>query len=153
MLPAGQADAIRLDRGVCRRRSVADADRWKPPWDELGWYRAGGVDGADDAAAGAGEAAGGSASELGGDGERGGEEPDLHVWAITSGFPALSAHVLVRPAADCHAIRRQLEQLLEERFAIDHTTLQVDHQTAGGIVTLGAHRADEDVHGDRYHGE
>jgi len=52
---------------------------------------------------------------------------DLHVWEITSGFPALSAHVLVRPDADCHAVRRELEHTLAERFGIDHTTLQVDH--------------------------
>ena len=52
---------------------------------------------------------------------------DVHVWLITSGFPALSAHVLVRPPADCHQVRRELEQVLCERFALDHTTLQVDH--------------------------
>jgi cobalt-zinc-cadmium efflux system protein len=55
------------------------------------------------------------------------EVHDLHVWTITSGFPALSAHVLVEPGADCHAIRRQIEVVLRERFALDHTTLQVDH--------------------------
>lgn len=53
---------------------------------------------------------------------------DLHVWEIGSGFPALSAHVLVHPGDDCHAIRAELERMLEERFDIDHTTLQVDHQ-------------------------
>ncbi len=52
---------------------------------------------------------------------------DLHVWEITTGFPALSAHVLVRPGDDCHAARRDLEQLLDQRFGIEHTTLQVDH--------------------------
>jgi cobalt-zinc-cadmium efflux system protein len=52
---------------------------------------------------------------------------DVHVWLITSGFPALSAHVLVRPPADCHGVRRDLECLLAERFGLDHTTLQVDH--------------------------
>jgi cobalt-zinc-cadmium efflux system protein len=52
---------------------------------------------------------------------------DLHVWEITSGFPALSAHVLVEPDADCHGIRRELEEILHERFGIGHTTLQVDH--------------------------
>ena len=51
----------------------------------------------------------------------------MHVWLITSGFPALSADVLVRPLAGCHQVRRELEQLLCERFALDHTTLQVDH--------------------------
>jgi len=52
---------------------------------------------------------------------------DLHVWQITSGFPTLSAHVLVGAGADCHGARRELEALLEERFEIEHTTLQVDH--------------------------
>src|SRR5205823_5518573 len=52
---------------------------------------------------------------------------DLHVWEISSGFPALSAHVLVGRGEDCHGIRRELEALLHERFAIDHTTLQVEH--------------------------
>jgi cobalt-zinc-cadmium efflux system protein len=52
---------------------------------------------------------------------------DVHVWLITSGFPALSAHVLVRKPADCHQVRRDLERLLAERFSLDHTTLQVDH--------------------------
>ncbi|HSL63155.1 MAG TPA: cation diffusion facilitator family transporter [Gaiellaceae bacterium] len=55
------------------------------------------------------------------------EVHDLHVWTITSGFPALSAHVLVAPGADCHAIREQLDELLRARFALHHTTLQVEH--------------------------
>jgi cobalt-zinc-cadmium efflux system protein len=64
------------------------------------------------------------------------EVHDLHVWTITSGFPALSAHVLVRPGEDCHGRRRQLEQLLHDEFGIDHTTLQVDHAADGGLVEL-----------------
>jgi cobalt-zinc-cadmium efflux system protein len=59
------------------------------------------------------------------------EVHDLHVWEIGSGFPALSAHVLVSPEADCHGIRRELERILHDRFEIDHTTLQVDHAQAG----------------------
>lgn len=59
---------------------------------------------------------------------------DLHLWTITSGFPALSAHVLVVPGADCHAIRRELEGVLRERFALTHTTLQVEH--APGLIKL-----------------
>jgi len=55
------------------------------------------------------------------------EVHDLHIWQITSGFPTLSAHVLVGPGADCHGARRDLELLLHERFEIDHTTLQVEH--------------------------
>ena len=52
---------------------------------------------------------------------------DLHVWEISSGFPALSAHVLVERGEDCHRIRRELEQALGDRYGIDHTTLQVEH--------------------------
>jgi cobalt-zinc-cadmium efflux system protein len=58
------------------------------------------------------------------------EVHDLHVWEVTSGFPALSAHVLVAPGEDCHELRRRLQRLLGERFAIEHTTLQVDHAAA-----------------------
>jgi cobalt-zinc-cadmium efflux system protein len=62
---------------------------------------------------------------------------DLHVWEITSGFPALSAHVLVRPGDDCHAARRDLERLLDERFGIEHATLQVDHVARqGDLITI-----------------
>ncbi|MFI6511299.1 cation diffusion facilitator family transporter [Streptosporangium sp. NPDC050855] len=52
---------------------------------------------------------------------------DLHIWTVTSGFPALSAHVTVVRGGDCHRVRRELAALLHERFQIDHTTLQVDH--------------------------
>jgi cobalt-zinc-cadmium efflux system protein len=66
------------------------------------------------------------------------EVHDLHVWTVTSGFPALSAHVLVTPGADCHAARRRLEVILSERFGLTHTTLQVDHAAAGTpTVELG----------------
>jgi cobalt-zinc-cadmium efflux system protein len=56
------------------------------------------------------------------------EVHDLHVWEVTSGFPALSAHVLVPRDSDCHEARRELEALLRERFGLEHTTLQVDHE-------------------------
>jgi len=56
------------------------------------------------------------------------EVHDLHVWEVTSGFPSLSAHVLVREQTNCHAARRGLEAMLHDRFEIEHTTLQVDHK-------------------------
>jgi cobalt-zinc-cadmium efflux system protein len=56
------------------------------------------------------------------------EVHDLHVWEVTSGFPALSAHVVVHAGDDCHEVRRTLQQLVSERFEIAHTTLQVDHE-------------------------
>jgi cobalt-zinc-cadmium efflux system protein len=58
------------------------------------------------------------------------EVHDLHVWTVGSGFPSVSAHVLVEPAADCHAIRLQLANLLGERFGLGHSTLQVEHAHA-----------------------
>jgi cobalt-zinc-cadmium efflux system protein len=63
------------------------------------------------------------------------EVHDLHVWEITSGFPALSAHVLVGSDSDCHAARRGMEAMLHERFSLDHTTLQVDH-TGGDLLDI-----------------
>jgi cobalt-zinc-cadmium efflux system protein len=65
------------------------------------------------------------------------EVHDLHIWTITSGFPALSAHVLVGRGEDCHGRRRELEQLLQREFGIEHTTLQVDHHGEDRLVELG----------------
>jgi cobalt-zinc-cadmium efflux system protein len=58
------------------------------------------------------------------------EVHDLHVWEVSSGFPALAAHVVVGRDCDCHQARLQLQRLLADRFGIEHTTLQMDH--AGG---------------------
>ncbi len=59
---------------------------------------------------------------------------DLHVWTISSDLPSLSAHVVVPRDVDCHAARRELEALLRDRFGIEHTTLQVDHEQ--GLLAL-----------------
>ena len=65
------------------------------------------------------------------------EVHDLHVWTVTSGFPALAAHVLVSPDTDCHGARRRLQHLLEEQYHLHHVTLQVDHVARRGQpVTL-----------------
>jgi cobalt-zinc-cadmium efflux system protein len=56
------------------------------------------------------------------------EVHDLHVWEVTSGFPALSAHVIVGRNTDCHDVRRTLETMLHDEFDIEHTTLQVEHE-------------------------
>jgi cobalt-zinc-cadmium efflux system protein len=55
------------------------------------------------------------------------EVHDLHIWEITSGSPALSAHVIVAPALDCHQVRLELEERLRHDYHLRHTTLQVDH--------------------------
>ena len=69
---------------------------------------------------------------------------DLHVWEVTSGFPSLSAHVLVPAGSDCHATRAELEQLLAARFGIAHSTLQVEHEAASGLLDIApAERGDQ----------
>ncbi|MFF4771945.1 cation diffusion facilitator family transporter [Microtetraspora fusca] len=72
------------------------------------------------------------------------EVHDLHVWEVTSGYPALSAHILVAPGADCHAVRLAAERLVREEYGIEHTTLQVDHASPD-VLSIG--RA-EDPHPD-----
>jgi cobalt-zinc-cadmium efflux system protein len=64
------------------------------------------------------------------------EVHDLHVWEVTSGFPALAAHVLVAAGDDCHGRRRELEGVLRESFGITHTTLQVEHEPAERLLEI-----------------
>ena len=73
-------------------------------------------------------------------GEKGVEEVhDLHIWEVTSGFPALSAHILVGRETDCHDVRRALETMLHDDFHIEHTTLQVDHD-GGDLLEIEVSR-------------
>ena len=64
------------------------------------------------------------------------EVHDLHLWEVTSGFPAFSAHVVVDAEVDCHGVRLELEHELRERFGLEHTTLQVDHHSADGLLQV-----------------
>jgi cobalt-zinc-cadmium efflux system protein len=69
------------------------------------------------------------------------EVHDLHIWQITSGMPAASAHVLVAVGEDCHAVRADLERILDQDYRITHTTLQVDHASER-ILTIERHCGD-----------
>ena len=53
---------------------------------------------------------------------------DLHVWTITSGLDAMSAHVLVRDGFEGMWVLRDVRTLVKERFAIDHITVQVEDE-------------------------
>lgn len=75
------------------------------------------------------------------------EVHDLHVWEVTSGFPALSAHVVVKPETDCHRARFHLSELLEARFDIHHTTLQVEHQLED-LIQIGSALRSRSRHGE-----
>ena len=61
---------------------------------------------------------------------------DLHVWTVTPGFGALSAHVVVAAGSDRDLILRRLEVLLHERFAIDHTTMQMEEEADQGLLEV-----------------
>jgi cobalt-zinc-cadmium efflux system protein len=71
------------------------------------------------------------------------EVHDLHVWEVTSGFPALSAHVTVRSGCDTQAHRRQLAEVLSERFGITHSTLQVETRHEGPLTIAPLRRKSE----------
>jgi cobalt-zinc-cadmium efflux system protein len=85
------------------------------------------------------------------------EVHDLHLWEITSGQPALSAHVLVVPGGDCHQVRRALQRVLDQEYDVTHATLQVDHvgedeppellQITSRQAAHAASRPGEDTHG------
>jgi cobalt-zinc-cadmium efflux system protein len=62
------------------------------------------------------------------------EVHDLHVWEVSSGFPAISAHVTVRAGCDTQAHRRQLAELLRRRFGVNHSTLQVETRHEGPLT-------------------
>jgi cobalt-zinc-cadmium efflux system protein len=69
------------------------------------------------------------------------EVHDLHVWTITSGFVALSAHLVVNAAAEAPEVLRSSAACLRENFRIRHSTLQID---VGGRCAQARH----DVHRD-----
>ncbi len=81
------------------------------------------------------------------------EVHDLHIWEITSGMPAASAHVLVAPGEDCHAVRADLEAYLSREYGITHATLQVDHAglpAAPGLMQVSPEQHCDDAHGPAY---
>jgi cobalt-zinc-cadmium efflux system protein len=62
------------------------------------------------------------------------EVHELHVWTVTSGFVALSAHVVIERDRDRDLARRELEYLLRERYGIAHTTLQMEEAADEGAL-------------------
>jgi cobalt-zinc-cadmium efflux system protein len=61
---------------------------------------------------------------------------DLHVWAVTSGFDALSAHVVVARGVDRDLASRRLSVLLHEHYGIEHTTLQMEEEAGDELIQL-----------------
>ena len=67
------------------------------------------------------------------------EVHDLHVWEVTTGMPAISAHMIVRQDADCHEARWRAARLLAERFGVEHSTLQVEHEPGDDLLQIEPH--------------
>lgn len=76
------------------------------------------------------------------------EVHDLHVWEITSGMPAVSAHVIVESDSDCHGVQREVQRVLHDQHHITHSTLQVEH-ASDGLLQIGS-KGDDTRH-DRHH--
>ncbi|QNR98396.1 cation transporter [Stenotrophomonas sp. 169] len=78
---------------------------------------------------------------------------DLHVWALASSTPALSAHVVVAEGADTDQVRRELADALHERHGIDHVTLQLEADHCGDACAVGptAKAHDHGHHGHVHH--
>lgn len=64
------------------------------------------------------------------------EVHDLHVWEVTSGMPAISAHMIVAKDADCHEARWHAARLLADRFGVEHSTLQVEHDPGDELLQI-----------------
>ncbi len=79
---------------------------------------------------------------------------DLHVWALASNSPALTAHVVMLEGQEPDALRRQLADELHDRFGIDHATLQVEVEHCGDTCSVDPARTHHDHGKDRqgHHG-
>lgn len=61
---------------------------------------------------------------------------DLHIWTITSGRHAVTAHVVINDARESYRILREVRELLAERFALTHSTIQVEDPTFDTVVNF-----------------
>lgn len=76
---------------------------------------------------------------------------DLHVWALASSTPALTAHVVVDEGVDADALRRRLGSALHEEFGIDHVTLQIEADHCGDDCGDGTPAAQGHAHHEHGH--
>jgi cobalt-zinc-cadmium efflux system protein len=67
---------------------------------------------------------------------------DLHVWEVTTGMPSISAHLIVGQDADCHQARWRAARLLADRFGVEHSTLQVEHEHGEELLEIETRPAD-----------
>jgi cobalt-zinc-cadmium efflux system protein len=76
---------------------------------------------------------------------------DLHIWAITSGVRALSAHVLITDdlVSKCGDISKGVKTVIREKFSINHITLEFECENCSeGIVCKINHENNKNIHGN-----
>jgi cobalt-zinc-cadmium efflux system protein len=61
---------------------------------------------------------------------------DLHVWTLTSGREAMSAHVVVDDPGESDRLLEELHAVLHARFGIDHTTIQLEREPAATVLRI-----------------
>lgn len=71
---------------------------------------------------------------------------DVHVWTVTSGFIAMSAHAELDGSRDAHAVLDDLTRLLAERFHISHTTIQPEPADHTAVCCTLVHEPSGPIH-------
>ena len=61
---------------------------------------------------------------------------DLHVWMVTSGFPAMSAHVDLEREADPEGVRGAIHRLMHQDYGIEHTTIQTEAHREPDLIQI-----------------
>ena len=61
---------------------------------------------------------------------------DLHLWTLTSGMNVATAHLVAAPGADHQEVLVGAQDVLRERYAIEHATLQVEPADRAGCHDL-----------------
>jgi cobalt-zinc-cadmium efflux system protein len=62
---------------------------------------------------------------------------DLHIWTLTSDMEVATAHVMIGPSTDSHAVLDQAQQRLRERHGVEHATLQLEPSDHTGCDEVG----------------
>jgi cobalt-zinc-cadmium efflux system protein len=65
------------------------------------------------------------------------EVHDLHVWTITSGWNAMSVHIAAKHDANGDFLLSEVQRLVREQFAIEHTTIQLEREPLVQIQKRG----------------
>jgi cobalt-zinc-cadmium efflux system protein len=61
---------------------------------------------------------------------------DLHIWTITSGRHAVTAHVVIDEMKEGPRILRELRVMLAERFSLTHSTIQLEDSSLPTVVQI-----------------